>query len=148
LSRENWRPSSLASGVLLLAGSSAIVGYGLAHGRGTPPATLFYLVLLYPVWGVAQQLVLCPLLYGNLVELSLGRTFAAAVSAVLFGLVHAPDWTLCVLTMGSALAWVGTYDRWPNLWCQGISHGILGALAYHYVFGRDPWTELMSTLTR
>ncbi|HEU4387829.1 MAG TPA: CPBP family glutamic-type intramembrane protease [Blastocatellia bacterium] len=123
------------------------VAYGLAHGRTTPPASFFWLALLYPIWGLAQQFVLCPLLYQNLNTLKLGRILATAASAVLFGLAHAPDWTLCGLTAASAVIWVRVYDRWPNLWCQGVSHGLLGALAYSYILGRDPWAELVTNLT-
>lgn len=144
---QNLKPAAIAATVLLIAGTSTMVAYGLAHGRTRPPASFFWLALLYPVWGLVQQFVLCPLLYRNLVALRLGPLFSTAVSAILFGLVHAPDWTLCGLTTVSAVIWIRLYERWPNLWCQGVSQGVLGALAYYYVLGRDPWTELLANLS-
>lgn len=59
-------------------------------------------------------------------------------TGLLFGLAHLPDWTLVALTCASGLAWTAIYRRAPNLAVQGVSHGLLGALAHFEVLGRDP----------
>jgi hypothetical protein len=39
--------------------------------------------------------------------------------------------------------WLLLFERWPNLWAQALSHGILATIAYAYVLDRDPLSELL-----
>jgi membrane protease YdiL (CAAX protease family) len=143
---DTWRPAAAAHLILFVAASAGMVGYGISQGRPYPTIGFFYLLWLYPIWGFIQQFLLCALVCRNLREAT-GRAWAAVVgSSLLFGIAHAPDWTLCALTAAAGVAWTALYLRWPNLWIQAIAHGWLGALAYYYVLGRDPWSELMRTL--
>ncbi len=139
---DNLRPALAANGIVVLVAAAALVAYGAAHGRGLPPAGFFYLIAIYPIWGLVQQFLLCALVCGNLVRATERAGLAVGASALLFGLVHLPDWTLVLLTFAGGLAWCAIYVRVPNLFVQGVAHGLLGALAYYEVLGRDPWTEL------
>lgn len=130
------------NGLLALVAAAGLVAYGAARGRAAPPAGFFYLIAIYPVWGFVQQFLLCALVCWNLERATARPALAVAASGVLFGLAHLPDWTLAALTAASGFAWTAIYLRAPNLVVQGVAHGLLGALAYYEVLGRDPWTEL------
>jgi hypothetical protein len=60
-------------------------------------------------------------------------------------LVHAPDWSLWALTTAACAVWLPIYQRWPNLWAQGLAHGVLAAIAYHFVLARDPWSKIVAS---
>jgi hypothetical protein len=143
LGKDNFKESATACSLFLLAATLVFLGYGFSRGRGAPPPVSVYLFVLYPAWGLVQQILLCALLYRNVVSLTQNRVVAATFSSLAFGLVHAPDWVLSILTAVSAAIWLSFYDRWPNLWCQGVSHGWLGGLVYVYVLERDPWREAL-----
>jgi membrane protease YdiL (CAAX protease family) len=65
-----------------------------------------------------------------------------ALIAALFSAVHAPDWPLMGLTLGSGALWAWLYGRVPNLPAVSLSHGILGSLAFVWGLGRDPVVDL------
>lgn len=55
-----------------------------------PPRTFCLAVILYPVWGIAQQFALQNLLARNLRTLVRPRVVRALLTAALFGLAHMP----------------------------------------------------------
>jgi hypothetical protein len=115
----------------------------VALGNRLLQPSLVPLLLLYPIWGLAQQFLLQALLAANVRRLSGSAALATALAAVLFGLVHVPDWTLCGLTCGLALLIVPLYCRVPNLWPLGVLHGWLGSITYIGVLGADPWAAFL-----
>jgi hypothetical protein len=139
-------PSLMANTGLMLVSISGMGVYGLSHERGAPSAGFFYLLGLYPLWGLIQQFLLCALVAANLKRLLRNQPGTVLLSGVLFGLAHSPDWLLVGLTTVAACFWTAFYLRWPNLWVQGVAHGWLGAAAYFFVLGRDPWRELVESL--
>jgi hypothetical protein len=143
---DTLAPSALANGVFLVLAGAGIVAFGVARGRGFPPAGFFILLALYPLWGFVQQFLLCAIVARDLERVTGRRAAAVALSSLLFGLVHAPDWTLCVLTAGAGLFWTACFLRWPNLWVHGVVHGWLGGLAYWFVLGKDAWGDLVLAL--
>jgi membrane protease YdiL (CAAX protease family) len=151
LAREwGFRTDTLAAslrlnGVLALVAAAALLAYGLARGRGLPPRTFLYLLALYPVWGLVQQFLLCALVSRNVERATNRPALAIVAGGVLFGLAHLPDWPLVALTTTGGFLWTAIFLRAPNLFVQGAAHGLLGALAYHALLGRDPWTELFGT---
>jgi membrane protease YdiL (CAAX protease family) len=135
-------PASLACAAAGFPLIAAMAVYGVAKGHLPPPATFWLVAAAYPVWGLVQQFLLNAILARNL------RAFlpAAAVvpaAAALFGLAHAPDWYLAALTFAGGLMWVPIYLWRPNLWVLGVSHGLLGAMAYYAVLGKDAWELLV-----
>lgn len=143
---DTLAPSLRANGALFAIAAAAMLLYGLLRGRGVPPASFFYLLALYPIWGLIQQLLLCALIGQNIFVLSGRRAIAVAIAALLFGAVHLPNAALCALTGAAALAWLPIFFRWPNLWVQAVSHGWLAALAYFYVLDRNPWDDLVKSV--
>jgi len=63
--------------------------------------------------------------------------------AVLFSLVHIPDWRLMIGTLGMGLLFVPLYLRYGNLWPLGFYHGWLGSIFYLWVLGQDPWKQIL-----
>jgi membrane protease YdiL (CAAX protease family) len=93
-------------------------------------------VLTYPIWGFLQQLFYLGFGYRGLRRAGVPQGVAAIAAGLLYGMIHAPNWPLVLLTtpMGLYLAWV--YTRSASLIPIGIVHGIGGAFAI-YLFGLD-----------
>jgi uncharacterized protein len=142
LGRSNFNEAAKGAGGILAAGVAGLLTYRLLLGwRPLPPGAPL-LFLAYPVWAFLQQFVLQALVAGNLSRLGVAKGVVIAVSAVLFGLAHLPDWPLVALCAGAGAAWTALYLRAPNLWPLAVSHAWLGALAYYWILERDPWREM------
>jgi membrane protease YdiL (CAAX protease family) len=89
-----------------------------------------------------QQYFIQSLVAGNLQRLGAPRGVIIPVSAVLFGLAHAPDVPLMALCAGAGLAWTPIYLRFPNLVPISLTHAWLGTLTYLLVLERNPWREM------
>lgn len=139
--RDTLPAAAIACGAIVLVGAAGMFAWGARAGRLPLPAHFWFVAPLYPVWGLIQQFLLNALLARNLAA-RLPAVIAVPVAALLFGAVHLPDAVLAGLTFLAALAWVPVWLAWPNLWVLGASHGLLGALAYYLVLGRDVWLEL------
>jgi hypothetical protein len=139
--RDTLPAAALACGAISLVAAGGMLYIGARTARLPLPAHFWLVAPLYPVWGVIQQFLLNALLARNLAT-RLPVAVAVPLAAALFGMVHLPDHELAVLSSMAALAWVPIWLRWPNLWALGVSHGLLGALAYYLVLGRDVWLEL------
>ena len=104
------------------------------------------LFLLYPIWGVVQQLLVQGMVAANLSDApgGLGSPYAVTpIAAVLFGAVHVPNWKLTAATFAMGLAFTPLYLRHRNLWPLGLYHGWLGALFYVWVLDRNPWRDIV-----
>ncbi|RPH47097.1 MAG: hypothetical protein EHM91_06485 [Planctomycetota bacterium] len=126
------------------AGVAALYAWHVAFGGRPVPRDAWILFLLYPIWSLIQQFVLQALLAANLERLGLARAAVVPVAALLFGAVHLPDWRLAALCAISGTAWTTIYLRRRHLPLLALSHAWLGALAYYWVLGRDPWGEMLN----
>ena len=119
-----------------------LIGYGMWHGVHLP-SHFYYTLLLYPFWGMLQQLLFQGVFLENLTRLGL-RTSAIPLSATFYSSVHWPSPFMLTVTFGGGLllAWVYYYRR--NIIPIGIAHGILGALLYYVVLGKDPLAKWIS----
>lgn len=106
------------------------------------PASSIWIFLLYPFWGLLQQFALQVLVARNLRTLKVPLPFVIAITAVLFGLAHWPEWDLVKLTALGGIFWTALYLWRPNLWLLSICHAWLGTLAYYWVLDQDPWSGL------
>ena len=130
--------------VAFAVGVVALYGWHVAFGGQPIPRDAWILFLLYPVWSLIQQFVLQALLASNLEKLGLARAAVVPVAAVLFGAAHLPDWRLAALCAVAGLAWTAIYLSRRQLPLLALSHAWLGALAYYWVLGRDPWGEMFN----
>jgi hypothetical protein len=122
--------------------AAGIACYRMLKGWVPLPWSSIAIFMLYPAWALAQQLLVQSLLAQNLRRLGLSPALVVPIAAVVFGLIHAPDWTLAGLCAAAGAAWTVLFLWTPNLIPLALSHGWLGALVYYWVLERDPWTGL------
>jgi Type II CAAX prenyl endopeptidase Rce1-like len=144
---DNLGGSFIASSIVAAIAIAALSV--IAKGRGSLSIHwhMLPLILLYPIWGLAQQFLIQALVVGNLNRFSniIGSSPALTIiAAILFGMVHVPDGTLVTATFLLGLAFTPIYLRWRNLWPLGIYHGILGVFFYFWGLHRDPWLEVFA----
>jgi membrane protease YdiL (CAAX protease family) len=137
---RNLRAATLASAVVLVLGVAVMLAYAAMNGTVQMVPHLLPVLLLYPIWGLLQQFLLNALVARNLRE-RLPAIATVLISAILFGLVHYPGPGLMILTAIAAIVWVPIYLKWRNLWPLGLIHAWLGAAAYYWILGRDPWAS-------
>lgn len=132
LRQAGWRVGLWTGAVAIL-----IILASRALGNSLDRPELLLLLPLYPLWGILQQFVFQGIVHRALLRLIDQRNVALGISAILFATVHIPFWPVVGLTLGGGLCWSWFYQRWPNLWVLGISHGVLGSLAYSLLLGRN-----------
>ncbi len=102
------------------------------------------ILILYPIWGTIQQFLVIGLVAGNLNELKGGKNSIPIilVTALLFGLLHYPNYWLILGTFVLALFYGYIYLKVRNVYVMGILHGWLGAFFFYTVVRRDPFEEV------
>jgi membrane protease YdiL (CAAX protease family) len=142
----NFWPALKLQLVFAIPAMAFLIAFGIYSNSFPPPRTFWLAVILYPVWGIAQQFALQNLLARNLQTLVRPRMVRALLAAGLFGLAHVPLIPIVVLTFvgGFFLTWI--YENRPNLWAAGCIHGVLGAMAFYFVLGKDPGARLWEYL--
>jgi hypothetical protein len=108
-------------------------------GRSHPPIPpAFYLLLpLYPVWGIAQQFFFQSLFHRDLQILTGKRGLPILLTALAFGLLHAVDPILALLSFAAGLGWSAVFAWRPNLLVVGTSHGLVGGVFFYFAAGTD-----------
>ena len=129
---------------LLSAGAALGMGvYGAAAGSFRLGPDLLPLLVLYPAWGLTQQVLVQGYVTRHLAEAGLPALAVVPITAVAFGSVHLPNAPLTAATVAMGGAFAPLYLRDRNLWPLGVAHGTLGALFYVWVLDRDPWAEIV-----
>jgi membrane protease YdiL (CAAX protease family) len=124
-----------------------LVAWGIRANTFPPRATFWLAVALYPIWGIAQQFALQNLLARNLRLIAPSPVLRALLAATLFALAHVPLWPIVLLTFVSGFFFTWLYSYRPNLWAVGLLHGVLGAMAFYFVLGRDPGARVLEYLS-
>ena len=132
-------------GLLSLGATVGMAAYGVANGSLRLDPELGALVLLYPVWGLTQQILVQGYVTRHLDAAGLPRLAVASASAGAFGSVHVPNWPLAGATtvMGGAFAPLYLRDR--TVLPLGVAHGVLGGLFYTWVLECDAIDQLRGT---
>jgi len=124
----------------MLIGSAILIGIGYLAGSLQFSYRFTGFRSFLPLWGLMQQYVLQAFIYRRLKFIlvegqapegeRVWRTRLAIFgAAVLFAIVHAPNLALMVLTLISGLIWSWVYERAPNLFALGLSHGVMSTIA-------------------
>ncbi len=117
---------------------------GLTRGSLAIDPNFVPLLLLYPLWGLVQQLVVLGIVAGNLEALGVRHGVLVPIVAGAFALVHVPDWPLTTATLLLGAACGLLFLRFRNLWPLAVLHGWLGVVFYRWVLERDPWADLVT----
>ena len=141
-------PAWRACGLLAIVALVPLVVYGFAHGRVPFPASFWLIVGLYPLWGLAQQFALQVLVTRNLRPLVPRLFFRILLAAAIFSAAHFPNTPLMLLTLAGGIAFSWIFERYGNLWAVGVTHGIIGAVAYYAVLGQDPGAQILGLVAR
>jgi len=148
----SWRGVPIAAW-RILPYAAAGIGFCLVFGFFNPNAivnrNLFLLLGLYPAWGTVQQLLVVALTADNAVALTderFGERQAVWAAAVLFALVHVPEYPLVAATFALGAVTTLVFFRTRNVIVPGIVHGWFATLFYYLVMGEDPWAELLQLM--
>ncbi|MCC7397890.1 MAG: CPBP family intramembrane metalloprotease [Planctomycetes bacterium] len=131
------RECFVASGALFAFGAAVCAGIGWQRGHLAVDLHLAITLLLYPLWGIAQQFLVLALFANGLDRLGLPRAAVLAVATLGFGAAHVPNWQLVAATLVLGAWCTVLFFRHRNLWPLGLAHGVLGALFYRWVLGVD-----------
>lgn len=100
---------------------------------------------LYLPWALLQQFLFQFYLLGRLLTI-----FPAPLSVVATGmaysLVHLPDIGVTLAAAAAGIFWTFLYRRYRVLLPLGLSHALLGATFYYWVYGHDlfmVWKEML-----
>ncbi|MCP3929762.1 MAG: CPBP family intramembrane metalloprotease [Bacteroidetes bacterium] len=120
-----------------------IIGFGLK--TSVLNVRIIPILLIYPIWGIIQQFIMIGILARNLKDsqkVNLTDFWIVFLTAVVFAIVHFPFLLLVISTFALALVYTKLYLNDRNLIVLGIYHGLLGALFFYTLLGRDPFLEV------
>jgi membrane protease YdiL (CAAX protease family) len=143
---DNFFPALRIQSAFVIPAVIGIVIYGLIFGSLRLPASFWLTMVLYPVWGIAQQFALQNLIARNLSGIFSNAIVLALVASLLFCGAHIPRLPLVVLTLVAGFFFTLLYRREPNIWAVGIVHGLLGALIFYVVLQEDPGGAILQHL--
>jgi membrane protease YdiL (CAAX protease family) len=82
-------------------------------------------------FGIAQQYILLAFYYRGIVRVVRTPGCAALLTALVFSALHVPNVFLMAVTFFAGAVAVAVYQRSPNIWVNGITHGLMAfTLAY------------------
>ena len=88
----------------------------------------WYKLITLPAWGILQQFVLQAFVFRRIRSLVEDPNHAVGWTAILFSLVHLPNFPLMILTLVGGLVWTWVYSKAPNIIAIGITHGLMSLL--------------------
>jgi membrane protease YdiL (CAAX protease family) len=94
---------------------------------GAPPAERLPNVLaVFVAFGIAQQYVMLGFIFKRMQRVA-GARLAPTLTALLFALLHLPNLFLTTVTFVWGVVASYVYRRSPNLWANGLVHGLMSA---------------------
>lgn len=124
-----------------------VIGIRIAYNAAGQPALLYRIlhpnipiaVLLYIPWALLQQTLFLFYLLGRLTVIlpSVSPSGLAVLNGLAFGLVHLPDPWLVLLGWIGGAVWSRMYLRYRLLWPLVLSHAIVGATFFYWVYAYD-----------
>ena len=140
---DNIKKCLLPYFISAVIGCTAIYCYGWYFGNTPLPIGFWYVIILYPIWGIMQQFALQNFVARNLTNLVPSLPLRSLVTAILFACAHIPSIELVLLTFIVGFIFTYIYHYYSNLLLLGFAHGILGALVFHLVLNQNQWDILL-----
>ena len=141
---DNLRPAArLTASYAVPMGVILVAAYPFT-GNPQPPAAFYLLVIVYPLWGMGQQFIFQGILHVRLRRLGF-RRWSIPLTALAFASVHWPSERLVPMTLVGGLFFAYTFYRHPNILPLGIAHGILGAMVYYLILGKDVLDKFLNS---
>jgi hypothetical protein len=137
LTFEGFWSASIVPGLMVLGIVAIAIARRAWLGWTSPPRETWLLLLIYPPWGLVQQMLVQVFVAQNVSVLGVPRAVVIVLGALLFGAVHAPDWTLVAITTFSGLIWTWCFLRRPTLIPIALAHGWSGAFMYTWILDRS-----------
>ena len=132
---QAWRQTMLLTIVAVLI----FFIWGWQQGNRINGLTWLLTVAVYTPWAWIQQVLFQFYCLGRLRILlpQIPMVWLCGVNGVLYGLVHAPQWDIVLLTVPAGFAWSYIYSRHRALLPLAVSHACLGASYYLAVRGDE-----------
>ena len=102
-----------------------------------PPIYFYFTIFLYPLWGLAQQFMFQSFFHSRLLKLGLAP-WSIVICTLVFTFVHWNSEKLRIFTFIGGIFFSYSFYRCPNILPLGVAHGILGAMVYYLLLGKDP----------
>ncbi|TET69006.1 MAG: hypothetical protein E3J45_02390 [Candidatus Zixiibacteriota bacterium] len=122
---DNFVRSLKPVAIFTLMLTSALIILALLWGQFSFRPEMFLRSGWFLAWGPIQQFLLQSLLHlrvRSIVNSRFGRIF---LSALIFSLVHFPNYYLMAFSFVGALCWCYLFSKYPNIFTLGLSHAIL-----------------------
>lgn len=94
------------------------------------PVALLMLAKLM-LFGIAQQYILLGFYHRGITRLVSAPPAALFLTALVFAAFHLPNPFLTLVTLVAATIAVAIYQRSPNLWVTGLTHGVISFFLYY-----------------
>lgn len=147
--KKKFKPAMLWVGTAAAISICGFMVYGLVVHQTNLTKNILWSVLVYPFWGLVQQLLFISLVAGNLKKLKkirFNEFQILAFTSILFCLVHYPDPCLMITTFFMAIFFAMMFLKYRNIYPLAIFHGVVGAVFYYFILDRDPWAEMITKI--
>ncbi len=121
--------------IAVIAGTAIATGFALGTVRRASLGQALLSAVAYVLWGLFQQYLLNGYFVNRLLEFE-GESRGGAVAglaAVLFSLVHLPNWFLMVVTLAGGYVCARLYLRYRSLYVLALAHGIVACALFFVV---------------
>jgi len=143
---NNLWPAVRAQLPFVTVAALAMCAWAWSQGVRSIPPTFWIAFAVYVLWGTAQQFALQNLLARNLRPLVPSVLLWAFLSALIFSLSHIPRYDIVALALLAGFFLTLGYRRQENIWVAGAAHGLLGAMAFYALLGKDPGALIVKTI--
>lgn len=107
-----------------------LVGHLSGSARFPSASTAVVAVAKLVIFGLAQQYVLLGFFFRRLEEALPNPALSLLTTAAVFALFHLPNPFLTAVTFFAGLITTMVYRRAPNLWVNGVIHGVISYCLY------------------
>jgi membrane protease YdiL (CAAX protease family) len=134
---DNLKEAALRSAAFFGPMAIAILAIFPFTDNPKPPPYFYFTIFLYPLWGLAQQFMFQSFFHSRLLKLGFAP-WSIFICALVFTCAHWNSEKLLIFAFIGGLFFSYSFYRCPNILPLGIAHGILGAMVYYLLLGKDP----------